>query len=272
LAERLGEQLALLYPEQARRAAENPLLRLLRADPALILERSGLTPDPWQAALMRSPSRRMLLNCSRQSGKSKVAAALSLKAALLEPPALILVLSRAQRQSKELFQDKLLPLYNALGRPAPPVREPGALGMTLANGSRIVCLPGKEETIRSYSGVRLLVIDEASRVPDALYRSVRPMLAVSGGRLVALSTPWGRAGWFFESWHGPEKWERVKITAPECPRIDPEFLEEERRELGEHFFRQEYLCEFLEAIDSFFRQEDIDRAFAPGIPALDLGI
>ena len=34
-------------------------------------------------------------------------------------------------------------------------------------------LPGREGTIRSYSGVDLLILDEASRVPDDLYRSVR---------------------------------------------------------------------------------------------------
>ena len=62
----------------------------------------------------------------------------------------------------------------------------------MANGSRLVALPGREETIRSYSGVRLLILDEASRVPDDLYRAVRPMLAVSHGRLVALSTPFGQ--------------------------------------------------------------------------------
>jgi hypothetical protein len=32
------------------------------------------------------------------------------------------------------------------------------------------------------------------------------------------------------------------------------------------------LCEFRETVDAFFRQEDIDRAFRPGIKALDLGI
>ena len=68
--------------------------------------------------------------------------------------------------------------------------------LKLANGSRILCLPGKEETVRCFSP-SLLIIDEASRVPDDLYRSVRPMLAVSKGRLIALSTYFGQRGWFF---------------------------------------------------------------------------
>jgi hypothetical protein len=42
------------------------------------------------------------------------------------------------------------------------------------------CLPGKEATSRGYTPI-LIIIDEASRVPDDLYRAVRPMLAVSHG-------------------------------------------------------------------------------------------
>ncbi len=57
----------------------------------------------------------------------------------------------------------------------------------LENGSRIVSLPGTEGTIRSYSAVRLLLVDEASRVDDDTIAAVRPMLAVSGGQLIALS-------------------------------------------------------------------------------------
>jgi hypothetical protein len=165
----------------------------LRQDPAGFLSLAGMTPDPWQASLLRSPSTKTLMLCSRQAGKSLTAAALALRTALLEPSALVLLLSPTLRQSGELFRDKVLRLYNVLGRPVPATQE-SALTMGLANGSRLVSLPGDEGTIRGYSGVRLQVIDEAARVPDDLYRAVRPMLAVSGGRLVCLSTPWGKRG------------------------------------------------------------------------------
>src|SRR5262249_8673338 len=137
-----------------------------------------------QASLLRRPAQRMLLLCSRQAGKSQTAAALALQAALLEP-ALVLLLSPTQRQSAELFKDKVMRLFNALGRPVKAHQET-QLTLTLANGSRVISLPGDEAGIRGFSGVSLLVIDEAARVPDSLYCSVRPMLAVSRGRLVAL--------------------------------------------------------------------------------------
>jgi hypothetical protein len=260
---------AALAEARALTARAGPLDGL-RRDPARILSAGGMVPDRWQADLLRSAAKRMLLLCSRQSGKSTVAAALALKAALLEPPALILILSRAQRQAGELFRDKFLPLYNALGRPVPAVQQ-SALTLTLANGSRVISLPGKEETIRCFSGVRLLLLDEAARVPDALYRSVRPMLAVSGGRLVCLSTPFGKRGFFFEAWHSAEVWERVKVTASQSPRISPEFLREEREAMGDRWFRQEYdPLSFEDAEGAVFSGEDLEAAVCPDLTPMVL--
>jgi hypothetical protein len=134
--------------------------------------------------------------------------------------------------------------------------------MDLENGSRIVSLPGEEGTIRGYSGVALLVIDEASRVPDELYLAVRPMLAVSQGRLIAVSTPFGKRGWFFNEWTGTNAWERIQVTAEQCPRITQEFLAEERRALGDRYYAQEYLCSFEDAVDAIFSHTDIHAAMS----------
>jgi hypothetical protein len=218
-------------------------------------------PDDWQAEALRSEAARQLYNASRQSGKSTVAAILAVHTALYEPGSLTLLLSPTLRQSQELFK-KCLSFYREAGRPVAPESET-ALTLTLENGSRIVSLPGKEGTVRGYSGVRLMVIDEAARVPDDLYASVRPMLAVSAGRLVALSTPFGTRGWWYEAWRGGDgsAWERYEVPATDVPRISPEFLEEERRTLGEWWFEQEYMCAFLDAETQAFRREDIDRTF-----------
>jgi hypothetical protein len=137
----------------------------------------------------------------------------------------------------------------------------------LEHGSRIVSLPGREGTIRGYSGVRLLIVDEAAWVPNDLYVSVRPMLAVSGGRLVALSTPHGNRGWWYEAWRSEEPWERYEVPASRCPRISPAFLAEERRALGDWWYRQEYACAFLDAETQAFRREDIEGAFREEVAA-----
>lgn len=235
----------------------------LRLDPSALMSNAGMAPDDWQKKLLRSRAARMLLLCARQSGKSTVTAVMALHEVLFHEGALVLLLSPTLRQSQELFR-KVSDVRNRLGLTL-PVKEESALRLELQNGSRIVALPGTEETIRGFSGVSLLIVDEASRVADALYYSIRPMLAVSGGRMACLTTPFGKRGFFHDEWHGTNSWERVRITALQCPRITKDFLEQERQSLGDWWFRQEYLCEFVDTNDQVFRSEDIERAFSDDV-------
>jgi hypothetical protein len=178
----------------------------------------------------------------------------------------ILLVSRSRRQSEELFR-KVLELFRQSGRPLGSTLE-NRLGLELTNGSRILCLPGSEATIRGFSGVSLLVIDEAARVPDELYYAVRPMLAVSRGRLVALTTPFGKRGWFYDAWTSELSWQRIETPATACARISAEFLEEERRALGQRWFAQEYMCSFEDAVGAVFLRGDLDAAFDPSVKPL----
>ena len=241
-------------------------LNELRANPLQLLTRANMTPDPWQAGVLQSFAERLLLLASRQAGKSSVAAALSLHTALVRPRSPVLLLSPSTRQSGELFR-KVMDLFNALDRPLSVVAE-SALRVEFSNGSRVLSLLGTEGTVRGFSDVALLVIDEAARVADSLYYSVRPMLAVSRGRMVALSTPFGKRGWFHDEWFGEGEWERVRITAPECPRITADFLAEEERALGERWYRQEYLCSFEDVVDAVFAYGDIQAALSDDVKPL----
>ncbi|MFC2094972.1 terminase large subunit domain-containing protein [Candidatus Bipolaricaulota bacterium] len=227
-------------------------------DPVRFALRLEIEPDSWQAEVLRSQHDRIILNCCRQAGKSTIAGILALHTALYHAPSLVLLLSPSMRQSSELFR-KVSGLYRrATG--SPPAAE-SALRMELPNGSRIISLPGKETTIRGYSRVALLVIDEASRVDDALHEAVRPMLAISGGRLALLSTPFGQRGFFYETWQGAGVgWLKVKVTANGCPRIPEDFLLQERKELGEWVFDQEYMAEFRENQAAVFGHADIQKA------------
>src|SRR5215207_5966443 len=198
----------------------------LALDRVSFARRLGLEPDPWQVDLLRSTSERVLLNCCRQSGKSTMTAIVALHRALYHPDSLILCLAPALRQSQELFS-KIAGFYRDLGRPVSAVAE-RKLSLELENHSRIITLPGSEKTVRGFSGAALLVVDEAARVEDSLYYAVRPMLAVSDGSLMMLSTPYGKRGVFFEEWTNGIGWERYEVPASQCPRISKAFLEEER--------------------------------------------
>ena len=229
-------------------------------DPVQLARGVGMEPDAWQADVLRTDTPRVLLNCSRQSGKSVTCATKAVHVAVYEPGSLTLLLSPSLRQSQELFR-KVTAVYKSLGRPVPSESE-NALSLALENGSRIVSLPGNETTIRAYSAVRLLLVDEAARVPDDVIAAVRPMLAVSGGQLIALSTPFGTRGWWHEAWkNGGPSWQRVRIPASECPRISAEFLAEERAALGPWFYEQEYECSFMEAMTQAFAAEAVEALF-----------
>jgi hypothetical protein len=202
----------------------------------------GFDPDPWQRQVLEGGQPRLLLNCCRQAGKSTVVALLGLFEALVEPLRLVLLVSRSHRQSTELFRI-VTNMHARLGGSF--LKRKTIHELEFTSGSRIICLPCAEPTVRGYSGVTLLVIDEAARVPDDLYRAVRPMLAVSGGRLICLSTPYGKRGFFYQAWaRGGPEWARIEVPAQRVPRITADFLEQERRALGESWFRQEYECSF----------------------------
>jgi hypothetical protein len=238
----------------------------LALDRAAFAKRLGLEPDLWQEQLLRSTSDRVLLNCCRQSGKSTMTAIVALHQALYHPGSLILCLAPALRQSQELF-GKVLGFYRDVDRPIPAQAE-RKLSLELENESRIVTLPGTEKTIRGFSGAALLIVDEASRVADELYFAVRPMLAVSGGSLMMLSTPYGKRGIFFDEWSQGVGWEHYEVPARECPRISASFLEEERRALPARVYRQEYECSFEDTEDQVFSFEDVAGALDPGVTPL----
>ena len=133
----------------------------------------------------------------------------------------------------------------------------------------MVSLPSSESTIRGFSGATLIIEDEASRVDDDLYKAIRPMLAVSNGRLLLMSTPFGKRGHFYEAWeNGGDVWERIQITAPECRRIPAEFLVEERAALGYLWFNQEYLCMFVDVNTAIFSYDLVMAAVDASIQPL----
>lgn len=233
-------------------------------------DRLDFKPDPWQVEVLSNKGKRVLLNCCRQSGKSTIVSILAAHRAFYYPKSTVLLVSRTQRQSSELFLKALdhLESLGAFGNK----RAKNKYSCDLKNGSRIVALPGSPMGIRGFSGIDLLAIDEAAYVSDELYKSVRPMLAVSGGTLIAMSTPFGKRGWFFEEWDGGEEtWQRVAVPAKNCPRISQEFLEEERKSLGPLWFASEYDCVFVDTAGQMFSFDSITRAISRRVKPLFQG-
>ena len=228
----------------------------------------GYHPDPWQAKLLRSRSNKIILNCSRQSGKSTTCAALGLHESIYRRPSFGLVIAPSQDQSAELML-KFDEFRGAVELPSDYLSTDTKLAVRFSNGNRFIARPGSEKSSRSFSAVTLLLEDEAARVPDPLYSSVRPMLAVSNGRHILMSTPFGKQNHFFKIWDEQRDiWEWYEIPAEMCPRISKQFLEEEKR--INLWFEQEYHCAFLDAEGSVFSSDLFKSLANPSISPLKL--
>jgi len=235
-------------------------------DPSTIMEKYGYSPDEWQQRILIERPERLLLNCSRQSGKTTVVATMAVDE-MLRGPNLVLAICPSERQSKELLRT-VSQIYRSVE--ALPEQE-STICIQCPNGARMFALPSSEANIRGFSKVALLLIDEASRVKDELFHSVKPMLAISHGRLACLSTPFGKRGFFHEEWTKGVGWDRVMVKATDCPRISAKFIAEEKAALPEAWFRQEYMCEFADTDGAVFNYDDVMRALRSDVlPLFDL--
>lgn len=214
--------------------------------------------DPLQTEVLDSPDRRVILNASRQFGKSVMAAARIAHQAIHYPGSEIIIASPGQRQSGELFY-KVKSLLPRLGlRPkSDGINEHSLL---FPNGSRIVGLPDAPDHVRGFSGTALLIIDEAAYASAELYVAVMPFLATSNGTMWVISTPRGQSGLFYDLWHNEKlsHWRRFRLTADQCPRISAEFLAEMKLIHPARYW-EEFMCEFRAATTQVFDRETLDR-------------
>lgn len=232
--------------------------------PTALMQRAGLDPpEPWQLKVLESSADRIAILCPRQSGKSTITAAAVLHFALCKGRANVLVISPSKSQSDLLF-GKIIEIFNALPEQASGARKLAGR-LILANGSQVISLPGNEKTIRGLSA-DLIVFDEAAQVPDELFNTAMPMVIARGGRVIALSTPCGKRGFFYRACTQPQaKWNVIRINAEQSARIRPEELARARGEYDPHWFRQEFMCEFQGDVTLYFDPALVDAAFDPNV-------
>ena len=220
----------------------------------------GLDPDPKQEELLGTGSKRVIVNCTRQWGKSTITAVKAVHRAVFEPGSLVVAIAPSERQSGD-FVRKVREFCGAAGRRTKGDGQNRA-SVVLENGSRVVGLPAVERTTRGFSKASLLIVDEAARVPDSFYYACLPMLAASDGDLWLMSTPNGQEGFFWDTWNGgDDDWFRMEATAEECPRIGRRFLEEQEKMLRPEFFRQEYMCDFVGHDDALINMKRLEGQF-----------
>lgn len=252
-------------------------------------------PFDWQRDVCRSPSKRKIICGARQSGKSDIVSAKSCHRAKYFPKSLILILAPTEDQAK-IDMGKILE-YISWDESYPTITAQNARELKLSNRSEIKIIIASERSARGYSKPSLLILDEASRIGDEVYKSgVRPMLTKSpDSELILISTPYGKRGFFYEAWIDKTNvWDKYEVRSPwETNALDqwtlyehhpgPEFFEERKRNgvkfyysprhdvfdeqqenlraMTIRLYRQEYCCEFVETDEAVFTYQDLQKMF-----------
>jgi hypothetical protein len=240
-------------------------------DPVLWVRQAlGVEPTAWQMEFLRAPRGASIVALTaRQAGKTTTAAWAIAFFMLFTPGSLSVIACPAQRQSGEAVRRvrEILVKFGA------ELKSDHVYGLELKNGSRVLALPGSDDSIRGLTVDGWIVADEAARLSDDLISALRPMRARRPqARLAMLSTAWSRTDPFWTVWSSEDPaWIRLKATA-DVPGLFPaEFLEQERRALGDDNFKREYLGIPIGAGASLFGWDLYDRATQTIVPLVPAG-
>ena len=266
----------------------------------------GFHPYAWQTAVLESRAKFKIIDGARQSGKSTIVSVIPAHKAKYKAKSLSLVIAPTRAQANE----DMLKIKELMSKDPdyPALVKNSAFEVTLSNKSRIVVVTATDKAARGYSAPDIILVDEASRVPDTVYSSaVLPMQTASPEdfELILISTPYGKQGFFYDCWANSEVYQKFEIHAPwavderfptklfeAVPETDftasraklgiygaysPQHKSYEQqveilRQQGTLIYRQEFLAEFVDRDDAVFRRADLDRAFFPETypPELDL--
>ena len=226
-------------------------------------------PDPYQTQILTETRDRLLILGPRQTGKSTAAAIRALYEAIHHNNAVILLASASGRQSGQIMEKARAMARSLNHKILPPPNK--CDGFRLANGAGIIALPDNDAKIRGFSAPRLIIVDEAAFASPEIFTALDPMLSVSGGTIMLLSTPNGQTGYFYEQWHAEKSpWVKIQSKLEDCPRINPETIERIRQTMSKEDFEQEFECKFVAAGGQFISRETFRKClrndFEPFFP------
>jgi hypothetical protein len=227
--------------------------------------------DKWQEEVLEHDGN-ILLCTGRQVGKTTVFAIKCAKYMLNNPRSNIIIVSLTEDQAKliiVMILDYLEHGYMKLissGRDKPTQNR-----IILKNGSMALARPvgNTGDAVRGFTG-DVLILDEAARMPELVFAAARPVLLTTAGKIWMSSTPFGKQGYFYESylnrnnrfkiWHinSEDIINNRKISADwteEKRSAAIQYLKDEKIDMSELQYGQEYLGLFLDDLRRFFDDE-----------------
>ena len=211
--------------------------------------------DPWQNEILATEKDICIIS-GRQCGKSTAISLLAAQTAIKNQNEFILIGSGVIDQAEHLLR-KVKEYMHA--KHEKKIVKETLYFMELKNGSKILCVPIGDtgDSMRGYSAT-MIIIDEAALVPDRAWEAIEPVISVTKGRTVLLSTPQGKKGFFYKASIN-EHYFTKQVSARDCPRHTKEFLDRKESEISKIAFATEYLGEFIDDYSRKFTDEWIDK-------------
>ncbi len=233
--------------------------------------------DKWQQDILDCKNKYILLCKGRQIGGTTIMARKCADRMLTQKGCHIIVVSLTEDQAQLVVIMVLTYLEkNFKGYIAKPYSKNITKNkIVLKNGSQILSRPVGQtgDAVRGFTG-NVLYINEASRMPESVFTAAKPILLTTGGDIWMDSTPFGKKGYFYESWLN--KHDRFKVfymsseeVIQERPISDSwtkkqreegiQMLKEEKADMGVLAYSQEYLGLFMEDLRRLCTPEWISK-------------
>ena len=216
--------------------------------------------DKWQQDVLEHDGN-ITIRSGRQVGKSEVISEKAILFALKHPNTVSMVIAASQRQSSLLFEKirGKLDVMEIKGKKI-YAEKPTLTKIILKNGSKIYSLPaGRTGYFIRGLTIDLLIADEAAYIPETVWTAVTPMMAVSKGKTILISTPFGKGGYYYNSFTDQD-FKRFHVSSEDCKRIPKTFLRKERDRMTKAEYRQEYQGEFTDEWNQFFPTDLIKKS------------
>jgi hypothetical protein len=240
----------------------------------------NLNWDSWQKEFLETKGDKILC-CGRQIGKSEVCSADAAEFAAKNPKTKpIVMIAPTERQAYGLFSKTLAYLADHYPRLLAKGKDrPTKERIKLTTGVEIYCLPvGKDGLGIRFLTIGRLYVDEASRVPEAVWSAIEPALLTTGGDEILLSTPFGAQGMFYDIFKNKDNAftsftrfsyssEQVIADRPISPTWTElqrtkalQKLDQAKKRMSKREYAQEFLGQFIEDLHRWFSDELINSA------------
>lgn len=233
-------------------------LRRYRAEPVLFVQEVlGVEPDPWQAEMMAavaSGHRRISVRSGHGVGKSTFASWLMLWFLLTRYPVKVVVTAPT---SSQLFDALFAELKRWINELPPNLSQ---LLNVKADKVELVAAPSeafisartsRAETPEALQGIHadhvLLVADEASAIPEAVFEAAAGSMSGAHACTILLGNPTRSSGFFFDTHHRlADQWVTKRVSCVDSPRVSSAYVDEMKDRYGEgsNAFRVRVLGEF----------------------------